>query len=32
MVNMERMCYNKEYQPWSGEFEGFLDWVCIFHL
>jgi hypothetical protein len=31
MNNVERTCRNKEYRPRLGEFEGFLDWICIFH-
>jgi hypothetical protein len=31
MANVEWPCHNMEYQPWSGEFEGFLDRICIFH-
>jgi hypothetical protein len=29
--NVLRLCRNKEYWPRPGEFEGFLDWICIFH-
>jgi hypothetical protein len=29
--NVEPPCHNKEYQPRPGEFEGFLDRICIFH-
>jgi hypothetical protein len=29
--NLERSCRNKEYRPSPGEFEGFLDQICIFH-
>jgi hypothetical protein len=28
---VERPWCNKEYQPKPGEFEGFLDRICIFH-
>jgi hypothetical protein len=28
---VEWPCHNKEYQPMPGEFEGFLDCICIFH-
>jgi hypothetical protein len=31
MENVERSRHNKEYRPWPGEFEGFLDRICIFH-
>jgi hypothetical protein len=31
VANVERSHRNKEYQPMSGEFEGFLDRICIFH-
>jgi hypothetical protein len=31
MANVERPCHNKEYWPRLGEFEGFLDQICIFH-
>jgi hypothetical protein len=31
MDNVERLHRNKDYQPRLGEFEGFLDWICIFH-
>jgi exonuclease III len=31
MNNIERSCCNKEYRPRTGEFEGFLDQICIFH-
>jgi hypothetical protein len=31
MTNIERPHHNKEYRPRLGEFEGFLDWICIFH-
>jgi hypothetical protein len=31
MANVERLRHNKtEYRPWPGEFEGFLDRICIF--
>jgi hypothetical protein len=29
---VERPWLNKEYRPRPGEFEGFLDRICIFHL
>jgi hypothetical protein len=29
--NIERPHRNKEYRPRPGEFEGFLDRICIFH-
>jgi hypothetical protein len=29
--NVERSRHNKEYRPRPGEFEGFLDRICIFH-
>jgi hypothetical protein len=29
--NVEWLFRNKEYWPRPGEFEGFLDWICIFH-
>jgi hypothetical protein len=29
--NAERLRHNKEYRPRPGEFEGFLDWIYIFH-
>jgi hypothetical protein len=29
--NIEQSCHNKEYRPRLGKFEGFLDWICIFH-
>jgi hypothetical protein len=28
---VERLRHNKEYRPKPGEFEGFLDRICIFH-
>jgi hypothetical protein len=28
---VERPCRHKEYRPRSGEFEGFLDRICLFH-
>jgi hypothetical protein len=28
---VEQLRCNKEYQPKPGEFEGFLDHICIFH-
>jgi hypothetical protein len=28
---VERPWHNKEYRPKPGEFEGFLDHICIFH-
>jgi hypothetical protein len=28
---VERPRHNKEYRPKPGEFEGFLDRICIFH-
>jgi hypothetical protein len=28
---VERPWRHKEYQPWLGEFKGFLDRICIFH-
>jgi hypothetical protein len=31
MANVERSCHNREYRPRQGEFEGFLDRICIFH-
>jgi hypothetical protein len=32
VANIERPCHNKtKYWPRSGEFEGFLDRICIFH-
>jgi hypothetical protein len=31
MNNVERSCRNREYRPRPGEFEGFLDCICIFH-
>jgi hypothetical protein len=31
MDNMEWSRCNKEYWPKLGEFEGFLDQICIFH-
>jgi hypothetical protein len=31
MANVEKLHCNKEYQPRLGEFEGFLDRICIFH-
>jgi hypothetical protein len=30
-ADIEWPCRNKEYRPRSGEFEGFLDWICILH-
>jgi hypothetical protein len=32
VANMERPHRNKEYRPRLGEFESFLDWICIFTL
>jgi hypothetical protein len=31
VANVERLRRNKDYQPRPGEFEGFLDQICIFH-
>jgi hypothetical protein len=31
VANVEWSCLNKEYLSWPGEFEGFLDWIYIFH-
>jgi hypothetical protein len=32
VTNMERPHHNRiEYRPWSGEYEGFLDGIYIFH-
>jgi hypothetical protein len=31
VANVEWSCRNKEYGPRPGEFEGFLDQICIFH-
>jgi hypothetical protein len=31
VANVERSRRNKEYQSQLGEFEGFLDQICIFH-
>jgi hypothetical protein len=31
VTNVEWSCLNKEYLSWPGEFEGFLDWIYIFH-
>jgi hypothetical protein len=28
---VEQPCCHKEYRPSPGEFEGFLDCICIFH-
>jgi hypothetical protein len=28
---VEQPCHHKEYRPRSGEFEGFLDSICVFH-
>jgi hypothetical protein len=28
---VERPCHHKEYRPRLGEFEGFLDRICILH-
>jgi hypothetical protein len=28
---VERPRHNKQYRPRLGEFEGFLDHICIFH-
>jgi hypothetical protein len=32
MANIEQLHRSKEYRPQLGEFEGFLDRICIFHL
>jgi hypothetical protein len=31
VANVDGPRRNKEYWPWPGEFEGFLDRICIFH-
>jgi hypothetical protein len=31
VASIERPCHNKEYWPRPGEFDGFLDQICIFH-
>jgi hypothetical protein len=30
VAKIEQLRHNKEYRPWPGEFEGFLDRICIF--